>query len=100
GAAPGALRRVERHLAGPGAREVRRRIQDGDEGAQEIRRAVQGTHAVSPAQGPAHRGISATAVRQMGTSNIEHPTPNIQCEGRLLIRCSKLVVGCWMFISN
>src|ERR1017187_1788697 len=46
------------HLAGPGTREVCRRIQAGDEGAEEVRRAVQGAHALFVEKSPAHRRIS------------------------------------------
>src|SRR5437773_1144711 len=35
----------------------------------------------------------------LGTSNIQHPTPNLQSMALETIGCSMLDVGCWMFPS-
>src|SRR5438034_3349949 len=52
----------------------------------ERRRAFIGT---SPLLSPPHEPL--------GTSNIQHPTPNRQSMALETIGCSMLDVGCWMF---
>src|SRR5580692_10746799 len=62
GVIAGAFRGAERHLAGPGAPEVRGGIQANDEGAEEIYRGVEPAFALPAAESPAHRGISEPAL--------------------------------------
>src|ERR1035437_1707405 len=60
--AAGALCGFGRHLAGPGAQQVRRGVQADHESAEAVRRDLQPAYALSTEESPAHRGIPEPAL--------------------------------------